>query len=47
MISTGRDCGADEAAQLRGLKVTGHLCAVSYREAAEAGIDNLEPASPR
>ena len=31
----------DEAHSL-GLKVTGHLCAVTYREAAEAGIDNLE-----
>ena len=26
----------------RKLKVTGHLCAVTYREAAELGIDNLE-----
>lgn len=26
----------------RGLKVTGHLCAVSFREAAALGIDNLE-----
>ncbi|MGQ0764860.1 MAG: amidohydrolase family protein [Gemmatimonadota bacterium] len=26
----------------RGLKVTGHLCSVTYREAAEMGIDNLE-----
>lgn len=31
----------DEAHRL-GLKVTGHLCAVTYREAAEIGIDNLE-----
>ncbi len=31
-----------EAAHRRGLKVTGHLCAVTYREAAELGIDNLE-----
>jgi imidazolonepropionase-like amidohydrolase len=30
------------AAHQRGLKVTGHLCSVTYREAAEAGIDNLE-----
>lgn len=30
------------AAHRRGLKVTGHLCAVSYREAADLGIDNLE-----
>jgi imidazolonepropionase-like amidohydrolase len=26
----------------RGLKVTGHLCSVTYDEAVEAGIDNLE-----
>ena len=26
----------------RGLKVTGHLCSVTYREAADLGIDNLE-----
>jgi imidazolonepropionase-like amidohydrolase len=31
----------DEAHSL-GLKVTGHLCAVTYREAAAIGIDNLE-----
>ena len=29
-------------AHLRGLKVTGHIGAITYREAAEAGIDNLE-----
>lgn len=26
----------------KSLKVTGHLCSVSYREAAELGIDNIE-----
>ena len=26
----------------RGIKVTGHLCSITYREAAELGIDNLE-----
>lgn len=31
-----------ELAHARGQKVTGHLCSVTYREAAEAGIDNLE-----
>jgi len=31
-----------QAAHKMGLKVTGHLCSVTYREAAEAGIDNLE-----
>jgi imidazolonepropionase-like amidohydrolase len=30
------------AAHRRGLKVTGHLCAVGFREAAAMGIDNLE-----
>jgi imidazolonepropionase-like amidohydrolase len=33
---------AVEEAHKRGLKVTGHLCSVTYREAAEIGIDNLE-----
>jgi len=31
-----------EASHKRGLKVTGHLCSITYREAAELGIDNLE-----
>jgi hypothetical protein len=29
-------------AHKRGLKVLGHLCSVTYEEAAEAGIDSLE-----
>ncbi|NOT74114.1 MAG: amidohydrolase family protein [Cyclobacteriaceae bacterium] len=33
---------AIETAHKRGLKVTGHLCSVTYREAAEMGIDHLE-----
>jgi len=33
---------AIQAAHARGLKVTGHLCSVSYREAVALGIDNLE-----
>jgi imidazolonepropionase-like amidohydrolase len=33
---------AIEEAHKRGLKVTGHLCAVTYPEAIEAGIDDLE-----
>jgi imidazolonepropionase-like amidohydrolase len=33
---------AIEAAHRHGLKVTGHLCSVTYPEAAEMGIDNLE-----
>jgi imidazolonepropionase-like amidohydrolase len=31
-----------EHAHAKGLKVTGHLCAVGFREAAALGIDNLE-----
>ena len=31
-----------EEAHARGLKVTGHICSVTYREAADLGIDNLE-----
>ena len=33
---------AIEAAHNRGIKVTGHLCSVTYKEAAELGIDDLE-----
>src|SRR5688572_5997877 len=33
---------AVEETHKRGLKITGHLCSVGYREAAEIGIDNLE-----
>ena len=33
---------AIEEAHKRGLKLTAHLCSVTYREAAELGIDNLE-----
>jgi enamidase len=33
---------AIDAAHGRGLKVTGHLCSVTYGEAADLGIDNLE-----
>ena len=33
---------AIEEAHKRGFKVTGHLCSVTFREAAEMGIDNLE-----
>ncbi|MFY0591198.1 amidohydrolase family protein [Roseivirga sp.] len=31
-----------EAAHAVGKKVTGHICSVTYREAAEIGIDNIE-----
>src|SRR5262245_27461805 len=33
---------AIDEAHKRGIKVTGHLCSVGFREAAELGIDNLE-----
>ena len=35
---------AIDAAHARGLKITAHLCSVTFREAAEMGIDNLEHA---
>ena len=31
-----------KAAHARHIKVTGHLCSITYREAADLGIDNLE-----
>ncbi len=45
MQITRADLGAaiDEAHK-RGVKVTGHLCSVTYSEAADLGIDNLEHA---
>jgi imidazolonepropionase-like amidohydrolase len=33
---------AIDEAHKRGMKVTGHLCSIGYREAAALGIDNLE-----
>lgn len=33
---------AIDAAHKRGMKVTGHLCSITFREAADLGIDNLE-----
>ncbi|MBV8909696.1 MAG: amidohydrolase family protein, partial [Gammaproteobacteria bacterium] len=33
---------AVQEAHKHGLKITGHLCSVTYEEAAEIGIDNLE-----
>lgn len=43
MHMTRAELGAAvERAHARGLKVTGHLCSVTYREAAELGIDDLE-----
>jgi len=32
---------AIDAAHARGAEVTGHLCSITYREAADLGIDNL------
>lgn len=34
--------GVIEEAHRRGLKVTGHLCAITFSEAADLGIDNIE-----
>ena len=31
-----------DEAHRRGMKVTGHLCSISFSEAVEIGIDNLE-----
>ena len=43
MHATRADLAAVVAvAHPRHLKVTGHLCSITYREAAEIGIDNLE-----
>jgi enamidase len=33
---------AIEEAHKRGMKITGHLCSITYSEAADLGIDNLE-----
>jgi enamidase len=41
-ISRAALAAAVDEAHTRGLKVTGHLCSVTYGEAAELGIDNLE-----
>ena len=41
-ISRAELGAAVTAAHARKLKVTGHLCSVTYREAADLGIDNLE-----
>jgi len=41
-ISRAELGAAVEAAHRHRLKVTGHLCSVTYREAADLGIDNLE-----
>ena len=41
-ITRGELQAAIDEAHRRGLKVTGHLCAVTYPEAAALGIDDLE-----
>ena len=41
-ISRAQLGAAIDEAHKRGLKVTGHLCSVTYAEAADLGIDNLE-----
>jgi len=41
-ISRAELAAAVDEAHKRGLKITGHLCSVTYREAAELGIDDLE-----
>src|SRR5271169_4477100 len=41
-ITRGELEAALTAAHAKGLKITGHLCAVGFREAAALGIDNLE-----
>jgi imidazolonepropionase-like amidohydrolase len=41
-ITRAELAAAVQEAHRHGLKVTGHLCSVTYEEAAEAGIDNLE-----
>jgi imidazolonepropionase-like amidohydrolase len=43
MFITRAELGAAiQAAHKRGVKVTGHLCSVNFREAADLGIDDLE-----
>jgi len=41
-ITTAELGAAVDEAHKRGIKVTGHLCAVGFREAAALGINNLE-----
>jgi len=41
-ITRGELAAAINEAHRRGIKVTGHLCSVTYAEAASLGIDNLE-----
>ncbi|MGA8620334.1 MAG: amidohydrolase, partial [Candidatus Sulfotelmatobacter sp.] len=41
-ITTGELRAVIDGAHKRGLKVTGHLCSITYREAAELGMDDIE-----
>lgn len=41
-ITRAELAAAVKAAHARGLKITGHLCSVGFREAAALGIDDLE-----
>jgi imidazolonepropionase-like amidohydrolase len=41
-ITRAELAAAVQEAHKRGLKITGHLCSVTYEEAAAIGIDNLE-----
>lgn len=41
-ISRAELSASAEAVHSHGMKLTGHLCSVTYREAADLGIDNLE-----
>lgn len=41
-ITRAQLAAAIEEIHRRGMKITGHLCSIGFREAAELGIDNLE-----
>jgi imidazolonepropionase-like amidohydrolase len=41
-ITPGELEAAVKEAHARGLKITGHLCSIGFRQAADLGIDNLE-----
>ena len=41
-VSRGALKAAIDEGHARGMKITGHLCSVTYGEAADLGIDNLE-----
>jgi imidazolonepropionase-like amidohydrolase len=45
-ITRAELAAAVKAAHARGLKITGHLCAVGFSEAANIGIDDLEHGLP-